>query len=152
MHGPAVTLSIYHAEDQSRKVLTQLDIVASVSGEELKPRWHIRQQIVIFWKGERKRHYILVHKMGVVCSDFEGTQIPIQIYKYCMWMQHVSAFILGLSCLLAKAISPSYRNKNIWGSYHGYLISFLSHFKKLASHLRVISFHFLLSSVFILHI
>ena len=38
MHGPAVTLSIYHAEDQIRKVLTQLDIVASVSGEELNPR------------------------------------------------------------------------------------------------------------------
>ena len=38
MHGPAVTLSIYHAEDQIQKVLTQLDIVASVSGEELNPR------------------------------------------------------------------------------------------------------------------
>ena len=115
MHGPAVTLSIYHAEDQILKVLTQLDIVASVSGEELKPRWHIRQQIVNFWKGEKRDVYLLdfgSQNWSCVFRFWGDTNTNTDV-QYCMWMRHVPAFILGLSCLLAKAISPSYRNNNI---------------------------------------
>ena len=142
------------------KYFTRVELVANSNFGHLRPSlWvlgaTLHPKIIPSWMGvlgEWSRLFYsppsLDRLKNVLCVVWSTGKL--QNSPEISWFAWV--FLVVLCCVVYRHFTIEKMPELWWGSYHGYLSSNLSHFKKLTSHLSVTLVNFLLSSVFILHI